>query len=358
MSPALSVCSTLSYFLIRLFQMAFVPIFCDSFDHYSNLALKWTNVGPQALIQNSQARTGTSCLVMNGPNGPSKSVGELTNWICGHAYLPPFLGQKVMIFYNTNTGDEVIGGIINGDGSFSLYGSNAGIIIATTIGGLISAGSYVYIEYGIVASQTQFTFWVRLNGQAVAPFNPFILTGNFNVHSMNLLIPTGPGGLGGGIHDDLIFGTSTTPSVIQNDFQGAVRIYPLLATANKTPQLWTPLAPPAFSQINQIPPPGDSAYISDGTPGDSSLFQLDFISGQGPVGAYSIQFGQTVMDAKLDSAGSRLIAPNIGGNVGTPVALGSNYGMSTQCYVLNPVTGLPFAPSDFTTTFLGPQVTG
>jgi len=339
--------------------MAFQLIFLDSFDHYAtgNLAMKWTAPGTQSNIQASSARTGTQCLELSGPNGPQKAIGVQTNVIAGHAYLAPSLSGRIFIFYNTGTGDEIIGSEINGDGSISMYSTNSHITIGTTAPGLVSIGAYVYLEYAIAWTPTTTTIWLRVNGLAIAPFNPFV-GGVGPAQHCDLVVLSGVGAGGGSIHDDVYMGISTTPNTIQNDFLGPVRIYPYIPAENKTPLQWTPLAGTNFSEVNQVPPPGDTAYVADGTVGDIDQYRMAAISGQGPTGSFTIPCGQTVLCAKLDAAGSRIIAPDIGGHVGNDHALGSDYLMYTDPYLINPVTGVPFVQGDFNTTFFGQKVTG
>jgi hypothetical protein len=64
-----------------------------------------------------------------------------------------------------------------------------------------------------------------------------------------------------------------------------------------------------------------------------------------------------VISARLDTAGVGSVAPNIAGTEGAANALTTSYSIYTECFDTNPVTGLPFTASDFTTpTFMGPQV--
>ena len=337
--------------------MAFVPLFCDSFDHYqtSDLSSKYTFPGAQSSIIQGSARTGTQSLYLGGTSGPGKAIGPQTAVIAGHAYLPPSLAGRIFIFYNTDTGEEEVDVNVAADGSIFFTGGNTHIPLGDpSAPGLLQAGIYCYLEYALAWIGGIVNLYARVNGQLVIT----VLNLPPGDGYINEIILSGPGGSAGAIHDDLYVGYSTTPATITDDFQGPVRIYPLIPIANETPLQWTPLSGTNFSEVNQIPPPGDAAYVADGTVGDVDQYQLDFISGHGPSGSYTIKFGQTVIDAKLDASGARLIAPDIGGNVGNSVALSTAYSMYEQTYSLNPVTGLPFAPADFTTTFLGPKVTG
>jgi hypothetical protein len=61
--------------------------------------------------------------------------------------------------------------------------------------------------------------------------------------------------------------------------------------------------------------------------------------------------------AEIDAAGSRSIGAQIEGNASAGQALTTAYGMVYVPFDINPVTGLPWALTDFPGTTIGPVVT-
>ena len=338
--------------------MAFHLIFLDSFDHYDNLALKWTSVPANTSINTSgAARTGIGCLYCGTPGGPQKAVGTLTNWICGHAFYPTVLYGRIMIFYDTAVGEEFLDASINADGSVSLVSSNSHIQIGQSAPGLISQNEWVYFEYAVaffvVLGVRYVNIYFRINGQLAITIENLASPVDA---SIDLVQPSGAFNDQGGFHDDFYIGYSDNPANIQNDFQGAVRIYPWVPSDNESPLQWTPLANANWQETSQIPEPGDAAYVSNAPVGNVDQYKMSPVGG-GPVGFFTVPFGQTVIDARLDAAGSASVAPDIGGNIGSSVALSTSYLMGTQPYDVNPATGLPWSGADFATTFMGPKQT-
>jgi hypothetical protein len=335
--------------------MAFHLLFLDSFDHYDSLSLKWTSVPANTSINltGDASRTGIGCLYCGTPGGPQKALGVQTNFIFGGAFYAPVLSGRFLIFYSVAIGDEVLDLTLNVDGSVSMVVTGSHTPIANSGPGLVSANEYVYYEVaGNLKGGPGTQFFLKINGALVIS-----VTIDYVYGQIDLLQPSGLFNDQGGFWDDLYIGYSDTPDNIVADMQGALRIYPYIPAANESPLNWTPLANTNWQETSQIPEPLDAAYVSSSGAGDIDQYELQPVSGEGPIGSFSIPFGQTVICAKLDSAGSGSVAPDIGGHVGASSALTTNYEMSTQPYLLNPVTGLPFQPSDFTSTFLGPKRT-
>lgn len=353
--------------------MAFVPVFCDSFDHYAigNLFQKWAGAANNSSINTTVgARTGLGCLELTQDafaiggfvNGPiTRTLGQQPNVIAAFAYQPSIAPiGTICNFLDQSTGDSQCFAQLNADGSVSVinhFVGQPGPVLASTPPGLIRNGIWNTVAFGIIFSNAG-TVLIWVNGDLVTT-----ATGVNTIHSVNNYCDgvqlSGPGTSldSQAYFDDFFVGISTTPNLMRNDYPGALRIYPYIPAANRTPLNWIPLANANWQETSQIPPPGDSAYVSSANPGDIDQYEMQPISGQAPSGVFSIAFGQTVISARLDTAGEGSVAPNIGGNVGADFALTTSYSMYTECFATNPVTGQPFMPGDFTTTtFMGPEV--
>ena len=347
--------------------MAFVPLFCDSFDHYATAQIseKWPGASPSVAITSATSRTGTSSMefvqdaVAGGVITPN--IGKQSNLLVGTAYNPAVASiGTIMNFLDQAGNDYQCFVSLNADGSLSVrnhYIGQPGPTLLTTPTGLMRVGIWNTIAIGIIFSAAG-SVWIWVNGILVAS-----VTGVNTIHSGNNWCDgvqlSGPASdLDTSANfDDFYVGYSTTPLLMPNDYPGALRIYPYIPAANETPLQWTPLSGANWQETSQIPPPGDSAYVTSSTPGDIDQYEMQPISGEGPAGVFSIAFGQTVISARIDTAGAGSVAPNIGGTEGTASALTTSYSMYTECFALNPVTGQPFEPGDFTTTtFMGPEV--
>lgn len=348
--------------------MAFHPLFLDSFDHYTDLSQKWAIVPASCAINTAgNARTGLGCLICtqeslvdSGPTSPN--LGQQPNLILGHGFCPLQGQQHTVINFLDQTGnDPQCFAQFNADGSLSIiahYSGSPGALLGQSPPGLILQGVYNYIEYAIIfAEGTGGSVFVRINGQLVIS-SVGVGTASSGNNWCTAVQPSGPpqGADSAAYHDDFYVGYSDLAN-IQDDFQGALRLYPYIPAVDETPVQWTPLNGQNWQETSQIPPPGDAAYVAGPSVGLVDQYQMQPISGEGPTGAFTIPFGQAVICAKLDSAGSAEVAPDIAGTVGASVALTTTYHMLTQPYTTNPATGAPFVPGDFNTTFMGPKVT-
>ncbi len=73
-----------------------------------------------------------------------------------------------------------------------------------------------------------------------------------------------------------------------------------------------------------------------------------------PVQVFGVQ---VCLDARIDIAGARSIAPDVGGVEGNSVALSTSYDIVKQTYDGNPVSGQAWQLTDFATVQFGPKVT-
>lgn len=346
---------------------AFQLIFCDSFDHYAtgDILKKYGANSPDGSVGTTNPRTGTQACALVSLGGPTtKNFGMQPNLVVGHALNPGVYEGAIMIFEQQSATNFACFAQINPDSSISIINhtpTQPGPVLLTTPPNVVQIGVYAYIEYGITFSETG-NVYVRVNENLVAsaigvPTIPTPTPGNTWCDAVSL---SGPSAILGSAHyhDDFYVGYDDVGAP-QNSFIGAVRIYPYIPSANKTPLNWTPNANTNYQQVQTIPPSA-SAYVQDDTIGDIDQYEMQPIPGHGPLGQFTIVGGQTVMCAALSAAGSGEIAPNIGGsNPGTNVSLSTSFDMYTQPYLINPVTGVAFVPADFTgTTTMGPEVTG
>lgn len=354
--------------------MARTLVGADTFDNYTDLSLFYVDPGSGAGIDltGTKSRTGLGCLVLSQAFGPVRAVapirGNGLSYMQGTAYWQPgaedSVGAGVIAFIDVDPGGS-------GDITFLLrVGVNASLgitvqditgVVAISAPNLVVANSYNYIEIKcfFVAAGGGSAF-VRLNGQTLT-WATGGLTGITTLDpsrsstggECNQIRYGGPGGAANARHDDPYLYTSDQHN--DSDFLGAVKNYAILPNANSLPLQWTPLAGTNFSEVNQVPPPGDASYVDTGTVGNTDQYVYDV----SPVPPGLIVFGAVhLLDGK-QASGSGSIGSSVNGIAAAGVPLGANYHFNVQQpYDTNPHTGLPWELTDFTSgTVIGPRLT-
>jgi hypothetical protein len=335
--------------------------FVDSFDHYDTVDQKWDNGGADFNTDPAFVRTGTQSLAPGGGGFdtlPRKDFPHVDTMTCGFAFiLSSFAGNNnVAFFFNQSGGGFVSGDLfVNPDGSLTVKLSNGGVTLGTTVGGLIVPNAFSYIEF-----QGTFTnpgsCLVRVNGQVVFTRSGIDMTGGTGAAGIDGFFLPGSNQLNF-FYDDLYLldsSNSGIPNTPNDSFLGAVQIFAILPDLDETPLDWTPLASTNVSQVNQEPPPGDSAYVFSNTPGAIDQYHY---TPTGPPGAYQIFGLQHSLSARLDAAGSHSICSQVGTNSGFSQAVQGAYDFVVTPWDGNPETGNAWLVGDFSSTFLGPQIT-
>lgn len=336
--------------------------FIDSFDHYDDLNLKWSD-GTTAIIDLSgtRARTGIGCCVCF-PFGPELNLTPKANAVAGDAFNPATLfGGNDIFGFITGTGVFRVRQVrihFNSDGSVSVYTGNDPFptILGTSAPNLLTTNTYSYVEAKVSAFGVGATVEVRINGQSV-----LTVTGNTNPGGSGTYQTwylQGPGGGLSAAHDDVYLCDLTDsgiPGSPNNDFLGAIRNYAQVPVADSTPLQWTPNSGLThYTQVREIPPDDGTTYVASGNVGDIDQYVYGTTGITPPVQVFGVQ---VCLDAALDIAGSRSIAPDVGGVVGTPAALSTSYDLVRETYDGNPVSGAAWDLTDFATVRFGPKVT-
>jgi hypothetical protein len=334
-------------------------VFVDSFDHYDTVDQKWDNGGAIFNTDPAFVRTGIQSLAPGGgafDTLPRKDFPHVDTMTCGVAFiLSSFAGNDTVFFFFNQSGGGFQTGTctVNPDGSLTL--SVAHVTIGTTVAGLIVPNSYAYIEFQGTFTVVNGSCILRVNGQVVFTFSGD-MTGGVGQEGVDGFFLPGSNLLNF-FYDDLYLLNTTNsgiPTAPNDTFLGAVQIYAILPDLDETPLDWTPLSGTNVSNVNQEPPPGDSAYVSSNTPGAIDQYHY---TPTGPPGAYQIFGLQHSLSARLDAAGSHSICSQVGTNSGFSQAVQGAYDFVVTPWDGNPETGNAWLVGDFTSTFLGPQIT-
>jgi hypothetical protein len=329
-------------------------MYCDSFDNYDSFpGGKWSSgVGGF----NPGARTGIQAFIPQ-PEGfagvPRINFSNRITMIVGVAIkLVGGTEGSLFSFYNS-AGNVGYGGLgAYSDGSIRLK-DYTGAVVASSPPGIVSEGEYFYVEEKITMTAGG-TVVVRVNGQTVITYVGFTPQAPYD------------GADGFLLEGELIFDVfcddfylCDDSGTVNNDFLGPVRIYAVTPDANETPLDFTPLSGTNFSEVNQVPPPGDAAYVSAALPGNIDQYHY---TPTGPPGVFVIKGVQHSFSCRLDEPGAHTMASQVNANTGPNPTVGSNapdtdYAFVITPYDVNPNTGLPFQVGDFATTWFGPNIT-
>lgn len=329
-------------------------IFADGFDHYNDASLKWTAPNGATIdLTGTKSRTGIGAMLCTsaGP-GNQKSIASKSGFVCGRAYMTNGGNNSVFGFIGPGHSQTVhqVDLIVNADGSMSVI-TDQHNTLGQTIGGLIPFNqTYVYVEMKVTFSNPGGQVAIRVNGQQVLQ-----CSGNTDPDGTglaNIFYLQGPGGGTVAYADDVYL--LDLLGGINNDFWGPVRIFAGVPVSDSAPLQWTPSsAGTHFSLVNAIPQNNGATFVEDNTVGEQDQY-IHAASGIAP--PVSILGVQHCMDAQLDIAGARQLGSSVGGVVSAGQSLTTAYQIKTFVYDTNPVTGLPFALTDFTTTPFGPDV--
>jgi hypothetical protein len=330
-------------------------IFGDGWDNYGTVLDFWDFDGTDDLINTTvgNPRTGRGCLqIRSAAFGPMKMFDPFTHLLFCTAWNSSAAGDVFHFMNGVNNINVRV--VVLGDGSVQFSWGNIPTIIGTTAVGLVVFNSYAHIACEVqnfTANTGIITLWI--NGVQVfhqtglhthTDLNP---VGFFSSNGVRLM---GPGGIPTHcFHDDFfVLDCSTSPNVT---FLGALRLYAIAPTANAA-VTWTPLAGTNFSEVNEVPPDGDTSYNSSPNIGDVDQYVYPLT---GVPANSTLFFVQHELDMKVDS-GSRSVASDVNGVVAAATALTSGYHIYPTPYDVNPSTGVQFVPGDFPVQ-AGPKVT-
>lgn len=337
-------------------------VFGDSFNGYNTLLLKWSS-GSSVAYNTDPAfiRTGNQSFLANGESFaslPRINFASRSTMIMGVAIYFTGLATQVYKWLNSQgapSGGELISIQVGSDGAINVGLGNGPTIIAVSAPGVVSAGSFSYLETKVTFDSVAGSCVVRVNGQVVVTFNgPTCFAGFANAQSFTLT---------GSSHVDLYYSDFyllDDSGGVNDDFLGPIQVFAIVPDANETPLDWTPLANTNWQEVSQVPPPvDDSAYVFAGTEGNTDQYHYTI---SGPTEAFEIKFVQHSLCCKLDAPGAHTIASQVNTHTSGAPQVGSDAVGADYVYVIfpwdvNPNTGVPFIPSDFASTFFGPKIT-
>ena len=332
--------------------------FTDSFDYYGTAQLPLFYDFMQGAGYQASAIAGgrfASGLQLAGYVG--KTLDYQTTWIVGAAFNNR-AGRLLTL------GDDYAvqcGVAVDGLGRLYVFrgwsvditnadGTAFPIAILATGSTLIGTGWH-YIEFKATIGATG-SYEVRVDGLTYLSGSGVNTQQSANARANRVQI--GLNSLGISVDDVYICdGTGTA----NNNFLGDVRVQALMPSADGDLSQLTPSTGTThYNLVDEVPPDGDTSYVSGATAGNVDLYQL------GDVAAVSGSIlGVAVYSfARKDDAGTRTIANVIKtGGVeydGPAQALSMSYTYFTEHWETNPATGLPWTIADVNALQAGVKV--
>lgn len=276
-------------------------LWADSFDHYGagstgrEMMLEGAyavieRLGDSVNINSTRARTGNRSLEIYQTTGARSYARRVVNSqaprIVGFGFglylpaLPPNDGNSVNnphgIFFK-NAATFLISLAYRQDGSIQVYqGSSTSGGGGTTLGssdaGVLAAGTFIHLEVAVCIDPV--VGWVEIRRDGVTRFRvEDVNTGNLDVTNIEF-------GASGSFNFDFtsfyddIFCWDTTGEAA-NNFLGPVRILTLFPESVGDTEQWTTVGTAdAVDAINNVPPDGDTTYISAESVGETINFTM------------------------------------------------------------------------------------
>ena len=335
--------------------------FRDSFAHYAtaNLASKWSNAGWQTTIQTTGGRWGGQCLLVPAGGafsslGPSVVLPPAATWYLGVAllltgYESQQYCQLLQVF---DASSPQLAITTDPNGLLQVRrGSEVGTVLWTD-SVPFGLSAWHYLEFGFTVGATG-SFEVRVDGVTRSGVQSANTQATTNASASQFRLGAHMG-VSQYCNDLYILDNAGT---VNNTFLGDVRVQALMPSADGDLSQLTPSSGTTHCNlVNEIPPDGDTSYVSSPTPGNVDLYQLaDLAAVSGSVfdiAVYSF--------ARKDDAGTRTVSDVIKtGGVeydGAAQALGTSYTYLTEHWELNPATGVAWTIADVNALQAGVKV--
>lgn len=271
----------------------------------------------------------------------------LSTWIMGCAFKKEAnLQEGIMVFKDGSTTQVEIRVGPSNELQVWIGGSYIASGTATLLNNI-----WYYIETKVFINTTTGSVEVRINSVTdinLTNINTQV-TANNTVNTFRWQIYSQAG------YFDDIYICDTTGS-INNNFLGDNRVEAIMPTGAGANTDWTPLSPPNFSEVNEIPPDGDTSYVSSSTPGDVDTYAFGNLTAI-TTGVKGVQVN--ILNRK-DDAGTREIAPVVrsGGTdyTGNTFSVLDNYSTAVQVYEEDPDTSAAWSVAGVNAAEFGQEV--
>ena len=292
-------------------------LLCDSFDHYTTLAQKWT-VNSTCTVAAAQGRYGTAALLsQNTARYVRKQLdASYQTLTAGIAMTIASIGGTGAIITFLDTGSYQCELRFNAIGQLTI--TRDGTVLATSTK-TIASNVYYYFELQVTIDDAP-------NGQAEAKVNGVTWASVVNGDTKNTANASANqfqiGGAGIAwvfqYYDDCY--CLNDAGAHNNDFLGDIRVEAIMPEGAGATTDWDPSAGDNWECVDEIPPNDDTNYVSTATATEVDTYEFgDVTPTTGAVFAVV-----TYMYARKDDAGARVIN-SVVRPVGTDYASGASH---------------------------------
>ena len=299
---------------------------------------KWTVLTAQA-IGSGFGRFGNGVQLTSTNSQLSRTLDNQATWVVGFALRPSGFDNANRALVSFLDGAVVHCGVA--------YQASTGILFAwrgttaTVLGapaGALTANAWNYVEVKVTISDTVGVVAVRLGGASVLNLTAQD-TRNAGNATANI-VQLGPGGSMGALslHYDDIYILDATGTV-NNDFLGDCKVEQLLPNGAGATTAWTPSAGSNYTCVDDVPPNGDTDYVSSATAGQTDTYAYGDLS---VATSGTVKAVQATASCRKDDAGARTLAlvarPGSTDRVGATQSVLDTYSMLAQVWDQNPDT--------------------
>lgn len=285
---------------------------CDSFDYYTTVADRWTEVG---ITIGSPSIGAVGRNSTNGIRMPGARAGVYrtlpTNYatlIVGRSVKIATLGTSAFTIFGFGDGGTVqINILIGTSGEILVWrGPQSGATgLASTSAGVYTAGTEVYFEAKVTFNGSTGAVEVRKNGTAVLTASSLDTTQSANNYANRIYIGAdgtvnNTAGANADADDYYLCDTSGSTN---NDFLGDIRVECLLPSGAGNSTQWTPSAGSNYQCVDETAVNGDTDYVSSSNIGDKDTYAMGNLSST----AGTVFGVATKLRARKDDAGTRTL---------------------------------------------------
>jgi len=326
--------------------------FIDSMAHYATADLvgKWTAI-LNCSIQTTGGRWGGRCLRVDTTGGYARvAIDNQQRWYLAIATKMEGNGDSDIIRILDGTTKQVeLRRTVN---NALVVTRNGTTILGPTAASLFSSGTWIHLQLGVKIDNTAGEIEVKLNGVTVLSGTGLDTQNTANAYGNAIELA---GQVSGSYHyfNDAWF--ADAQGTVNNALPGDVRVWCLVPTGAGNYAQWTPSAGANWQCVDEIPPNGDTDYVSSATAGQKDSYAFQDISGTGAVKGVQISLW-----ARKDDGGTRQVRTlaRIASTdyTGDTRSLADSYRCERQIHDVSPATAAPWTLSEINGAEFGAEL--
>lgn len=311
---------------------------------------KWSATAGNGAIGPANGRFGNGHRITSTGSWIRNFDNQAT-WIVGFAAkLDNLPGSAQAAVHFTDGGTTHCGlGVADTTGLLFAWRGTTGTVLGTA-SAAVPVGSWCYIECKVtIGDSPNGAFAIRLNGVTVLNLTGQDTRNAGNASANGVRISLSNTGIS--YVDDIYICDAI--GTTNNDFLGDCKVEQVLPTGAGASTLWTPSAGSNYQCVDDVPPNGDTDYVSSATAGQTDTYAFGDLG----VASGTVKAVQATVNARKDDAGSRSLAvvarPGSTDRVGATQAVGDSYAGYTEIWNTNPDTAAAWSVPEVNASSFG-----